>query len=117
MGESQANRSRPIRKALSFTEDEWKRVERRMVLAEHRAFEPFGRAAVLDGEVRVQRVAFDPSVLRAELSKIGNNINQIARHVNTDDAVTLSEMRTTRLLLSQIQQQITAAIDGAESEN
>lgn len=116
MGESQANRSRPIRKALSFTEEEWKRVERRMLLADFHAFEPFGRAAVLDGEIKVQRIAFDPSVLRAELSKIGNNINQIARHVNTDDAVTLSEMRTTRLLLTQIQQQITAAINGAEGD-
>lgn len=110
MSDMQPVRSRPVRKALSFSVSEWERVERRMLAAGARKFEPFARAAVLDGEVRVQRVAFDPSQLRVELSRIGNNVNQIARHVNTEDAVTLEEMRAARLLLVQVQALITAAI-------
>ncbi|KTR92598.1 hypothetical protein NS220_14250 [Microbacterium testaceum] len=99
-----------MRKALSFSAGEWERVERRMRAAGARKFEPFARAAVLDGEVRVQRVAFDPSVLRVELARIGNNINQIARHVNTESGVTFEEMRAARMLLTQVQASISRAL-------
>lgn len=110
MSDTQPERSRPVRKAVSFSASEWQRVERRMEAAGARKFEPFARAAVLEGEVRVQRVAFDPSQLRVELSRIGNNVNQIARHVNTDDVVTYEEMRAARMLLVQVQALITAAM-------
>jgi len=109
-------RSRPVRKALSFSAAEWERVERRMLVAGARKFEPFGRAAVLEGEVRVKRVAFDPSQLRVELSRIGNNVNQIARHVNTEDVVTYEEMRAARELLGQVQALITAAISESSGD-
>ena len=63
----------------------------------------------------MRRVAFDPAPLRAELSRIGNNINQIARQVNTDDVVTVEQMRATRELLGQVQRAIDAATEaGAE---
>lgn len=110
------NRARPIRKALSFTEAEWERVNARMTVAGARTFETFARQAVLDGEVRVKRVAFDPSGLRLELSRIGNNINQIARQVNVDDVVTYEEMRAARLLVQKVQAAITAAIKRIEDE-
>lgn len=116
MNDTQPNRSRPVRKALSFTEAEWLRVERRMTAAGARKFEPFARTAVLDGEVKVQRVAFDPSKLRAELSRIGNNVNQIARHVNTEDVVTYEEMRAARMLLVQVQALISAAINESKDD-
>lgn len=109
-------RARPVRKALSFTTDEWVRVERRMEIGGARSFEAFARDAVLDGEVRVKRVAFDPSGLRLELSRIGNNINQIARQVNVDDVVTYEEMRAARLLVQRVQSEITAAIKQIEDE-
>jgi hypothetical protein len=71
---------------------------------------------VLDGEVRVQRVAFDASELRVELSRIGNNINQIARQVNVNEVVTYEEMRAARLLLQKVQAVITAALKSIEDE-
>ena len=110
MTEIQVNRSRPVRKKVSFSEGEWERAQRRMEIAGVTHFESFGRAAILDGEVRVQRIAFDPAVLRVELSRIGNNVNQIARHVNTEDVVTYEEMRATRMLLTQVQKLISDAI-------
>ena len=113
MSEDSVNRSRPVRKKVSFSEGEWERVLRRMEIAGVSRFESFGRAAILDGEVRVQRVAFDPSVLRVELSRIGNNVNQIARHVNTEDAVTFEEMRAARMLLVQVQKLISDAVSSA----
>lgn len=113
VSEIPVNRSRPVRKKVSFSEGEWERVCRRMEVAGATRFESFGRAAILDGEVRVQRVAFDPVVLRVELSRIGNNVNQIARHVNTEDAVTYEEMRAARMLLVQVQRLISDAIAAA----
>ena len=42
-----AKRERPIRKMLSFSEQEWADVERRITLADARSFEQFGRTAIL----------------------------------------------------------------------
>ncbi|UAJ81717.1 MobC family plasmid mobilization relaxosome protein (plasmid) [Leifsonia sp. ZF2019] len=103
------NRSRPVRKALSFSEVEWIAVDRRMGLTNTRSFEEFARRAVLDNEIVVQRIAFDPELLKVELSRIGNNVNQIARHVNAEDQVTFQEMRAVKKLLDQIQGLIESA--------
>lgn len=98
-----ANRRRPLRKTIALSEAEWERVERRMVLAGSRSFGEFARDALLEGRLQVVRIAFDPAPLRVELSRIGNNVNQIARHVNVDDVVTVEEMHATRELLRQVQ--------------
>lgn len=109
-------RARPIRKALSFSDAEWARVQRRMDAASSNSFEAFARRAVLDSEIRVKRVAFDPSGLRVELSRIGNNINQIARQVNVEEVVTYEEMRAARLLLKRAQSAINEAIKRVEDD-
>jgi hypothetical protein len=110
------NRARPVHKAITFSKDEWARVERRQALSGAKDFGTFARQTLLDGEVRVRRVAFDPAPLRIELSRIGNNINQIARQVNTDEVVTYEEMRAARLLIQQVQAAITEAISRIEDE-
>jgi hypothetical protein len=48
------------------------------------------------------------------LSRIGNNVNQIARHVNAEDTVTYQEMRAVRMLLTEVQGMISDAIDAAK---
>ena len=106
MSDQPAKRSRDVHKSLWFSKAEWERVQRRMQIAGMTDWSKFARATVLDGEVRVERVAFDPSVLRAELARIGNNVNQIARHVNAEDVVTFDEMRATRELLRMVQKLI-----------
>ena len=83
MAEQGAKRSRGVFKGLWLSDAEWKRVERRMELAEARTFADYARRALTEGKIVVRRVAFDPAPLRAELSRIGNNINQIARALNT----------------------------------
>lgn len=113
MREDEPHRSRPIRKSVTFSPGEWEVAERRQQIADVRDFTRFARQAILEGEVRVTRVAFDPSDLRSQLSKIGNNINQIARHVNTESGVTYDEMRAARLLLAQVQQVLN---DAAKAE-
>ena len=114
MTEVERSRRRPIIKSVAFSAGEWEAVERRMTLANLR-FGALARRSILDGSITVKRVAFDPVRFGAELGRIGNNINQIARQVNTDDVVTVEQMRATRELLGQVQRAIDAATEaGAE---
>lgn len=103
MTENENQRSRPVIKSVAFTEGEWERVERRLRLTASRSFGEFARRAILDQEIVVRQVAFDPKPLGAELARIGNNINQIARLVNTESVTTLEEMKATRALVREIQ--------------
>lgn len=113
MTESLAQRSRAVFKGVWLSDAEWMRVQRRMEIAGIRSFADYARKALLEGKIVVRRVAFDPAPLRVELSRIGNNVNQIARAVNVHDGATAEQMRATRELLKQVQQTINAAIDKA----
>ena len=110
------NRARPIRKLISFSEQEWESVERRMQISGARSFGDFGRRTLLENEIRVRKVTFDPNSVGAELNKIGSNINQIARNVNAEQTTTLEEMRATRALVREVQQVIEEAIARSERD-
>ena len=114
MTSPEPRRARPVRKLVSFSDSEWAAVERRMSLAEASSFEQFARRAVLDGEVKVRRIAFDTALIGAELSRIGNNVNQIARLANTESVATMEEMKATRALMREIQALIERAVKEAE---
>lgn len=113
MSAPKSKRSRHVRKLVSFTAGEWEVVERRMEMAGAKSWERFARDAILESQIRVTRAAFDPSQVRAELSRIGNNINQIARQVNVEEVVTFEEMRAARMLLKEIQEVISRAVSEA----
>lgn len=98
-----ARRERPIRKMVSFSEAEWERVEARMTVANDRSFDSFARRACLESEVKVVRRAFDPQELRAELARVGNNVNQIARLANIEQESTSEQVRAVKGLLREIQ--------------
>lgn len=102
-------RNRSIRKGVSFTPEEWATVQRRMQLSSSRSFDSFARRALLDANVKVVQIPFDPAPLRADLARIGNNINQIARQVNIEEVTTLEQMTETRKLLRQVQRVIEEA--------
>ena len=101
-----AGRERPIRKMVSFSEAEWERVEARMTIAKDRSFDSFARRACLDSEVKVVRQSFDPQELRAELARVGNNVNQIARQANIEEAATADQVHAVKGLLREIQKVI-----------
>lgn len=102
-------RNRPERKRVSFTAEEWRQIERRMKLSGARSFDAFARDVLLSSRVKVVKIPFDPAPLRADLARIGNNINQIARQVNIEEVTTASEMMQTRKLLREVQQLIESA--------
>lgn len=112
-----AKRERPVRKMLSFSEQEWASIERRMQLADARSFEQFGRTALLENKIVVRRESlFDHRELGAELNRIGSNINQIARNVNTEQTTTLEEMKATRAMVREIQSVIETAREQASRD-
>ena len=100
---------REVFKALRLSAADWARIQARMALAGTTNFSAYARRVLVDGELRVQTVAFDAEVLRAELGRIGNNLNQIARHANTESSLTLSEAVAARRLMQEVQQLLSAA--------
>lgn len=74
-----------------------------MTAAKDHSFDSFARRACLDSEVKVVRQSFDPQELRAELARVGNNVNQIARQANIEQASTEEQVRAVKSLLREIQ--------------
>lgn len=109
MTEAASSRLRPIIKSVAFSAAEWEAVERRMALADLR-FGALARRSILDGSITVKRVAFDPVRFGAELGRIGNNINQIARQANTESVATREDVKAARALLGELQALIEKAL-------
>lgn len=109
MTEVESSRRRPIIKSVAFSAGEWEAVERRMTLANLR-FGALARRSILDGSITVKRVAFDPVRFGAELGRIGNNINQIARQANTESVATREDVKAARALLGELQGLIEKAL-------
>lgn len=103
-----ARRARPVIKTVAFSESEWSRVQKRMEITGSRSFGALVRSALLDGEIVVKGNALDTGPIGKELSRIGNNVNQIARQVNVHHEASYQQMVATRALVSQIQQLLTS---------
>lgn len=102
------NRERPVRKAVSFTGAEWQRVSERMEISRDASFDAFARRACLESEVKVVRQTFDPQALRAELARIGNNVNQVARQANIEQEATAEQVQEIRALMREVQRVVLA---------
>lgn len=98
MASGSEKRQRVKRLSIRFTADEFNRISAR---ADDTGlcFAAFMRAAALDGNAgpRAQRrLPTDHKVLRQLLGhagRIGNNLNQIARALNSDEEANLPELR------------------------
>lgn len=96
---AKANRRRPVVKKVTFTRDEWEAADRfyQRVKGAHGgtySFSAHARQLLLHAQTIVVTVALDPHMVRAEMARIGNNINQIAHKANTYDAVTRDDLRS-----------------------
>ena len=69
--------AKAIRKTIRFTEDEYALIQQELDKA-HISFSTFARSAILRKKIKlpIERA------LLSELSRIGNNLNQIARSIN-----------------------------------
>ncbi|WP_313715656.1 plasmid mobilization protein [Arsenicicoccus bolidensis] len=105
--------ARPHFKAVRLSDQEWADVQRRMEAGSFTSFSAYARSVLVHGELRVTTVAYDPRDLRAELARIGNNINQIARMTNVENYLAADQAVQARRLMQQVQKLLTEAANGA----
>lgn len=98
--ENEQKRSRPIKKEFRVNEVEDRRIKDKMNQAKMLNFSNFARLMLTQGRVTV--VDFESLIdFKKEVNRIGVNINQIAKGVNTGDDVSLE---TLEQLLNQVKE-------------
>ena len=98
-----ANRTRPIIMRLAVTEYEKELIEKKMQQLGTKNFGAYARKMLIDGYI----VHIDTGPVRAqtaELQKIGVNINQIARRINSTGTVYAQDLEDIKGALAQIWQ-------------
>ena len=103
-------RRRSVQKLITFSPDEWKRVDalhKRVsrYTTRYRSFTAFARNLLTDGEIRGIEIKplTDPEPLAREISRIGVNVNQIAHWANANEHITPAQV-----------EEITASFDRIE---
>ena len=96
---SPARRARPVMKMVYFSETEWRDIQDIMSAIGVENFSGFARKMILNGRVLVNSRPMDAQRVRAMLAPIGNNINQIARHVNVEQILYLEDLQAVRGLM------------------
>lgn len=95
---AKANRRRPLVRKVTFTRDEWEAADRfyqRVKRARGGAysFSAHARRLLIHAHTIVVTVALDSDMVRADMARIGRNINQIAHKANMYDTVTRDDLR------------------------
>lgn len=87
-------RQRTVQKLVTFTPDEWERVDalhKRVsrYTTRYRSFTAFARKLLTDGEIRVTEIRplTDPEPIAREIDRIGVNVNQIAHWANANEHI------------------------------
>lgn len=92
-------RNRSVRKAVTFTPDEWERVRRslqRIGSVFPVSWSAYALSMLLKGKYVAIEAPFDFPGLTAPINRIGSNVNQIARKYNEDDQATVEELQQVR---------------------
>lgn len=91
-------RNREILRRFFVDEKENKLIQKRMQEANIKNFSTFARFMLVNGQIK--QVDFSElTSLKKEVNKIGVNINQIVKVVNTNDEVSLEELQ---LILNEL---------------
>lgn len=92
---------RQIQKIMRVTPEENELINRRMAQHNFSNFNTYSRYMLLTGEV----VTVDYSELiklRTEINRIGTNINQLARYVNTNEEISLENYQNLQHSLAEV---------------
>ncbi len=92
---------RQIQKIMRVTPEENELINRRMSQHNFSNFNTYARYMLLTGEV----VTVDYSELiklRTEINRIGTNINQLARYVNTNEEISLENYQNLQHSLAEV---------------
>lgn len=101
---------RQIQRKFRVTPRENDLIKERMAIHGFKNFNTYARYMLLTGEV----ITVDYSELvklRTEINRIGTNINQLVKYVNTNEEVSLEHYQSLQELLSEIKQLMNTKID------
>jgi len=84
---------RTVKKSFRFTENEWRLIEQKCQIAGITPTQYFRQLAV-SGKVAKKDCLKEKQIYLGQLGKIGNNLNQIARQLNTDKKIELWMLET-----------------------
>ncbi len=98
-----------IRKTLRFSDSEWSAIESKLQ-KNGLDFSEFARASILKKEVESKADLDAVRLLAGQFSRLGNNLNQIARGVNKKEIGAVDVLRQ----LIEIEKQIKEIIDGTQ---
>lgn len=113
-------RERKIPRTIWFSEDEWCAIQETMSAIGVENFSGFARKMILNGRVLVNSRPMDAQRVRAMLAPIGNNINQIARHVNVEQVLYLEDLQAVRGLMEhavRVIERYAKVVDLGDSED
>lgn len=98
---TEEKRYREIQRKMRVTPRENELIKERMELHGFKNFNTYARYMLLTGEV----VTVDYSELiklRTEINRIGTNINQLAKYVNTNEEITLENFQILQNSLAEV---------------
>lgn len=101
---------RQIQRKFRVTPRENDLIKERMAIHGFKNFNTYARYMLLTGEV----ITVDYSELvklRTEINRIGTNINQLVKYVNTNEEVSIEHYQSLQELLSEIKQLMNTKID------
>lgn len=92
---------RQIQKIMRVTPEENELINRRMAQHNFSNFNTYARYMLLTGEVLT--VDYSELIkLRTEINRIGTNINQLARYVNTNEEISLENYQNLQHSLAEV---------------
>ena len=104
-------RRRTVQKLVTFTPDEWERVDKlhkrvNRYTTRYHSFTAFARKMLTDGEIRVIEIKplTDPEPLAKEIGRIGVNVNQIAHWANANEHITPEQVAKITTSFDRIEQ-------------
>ena len=103
-------RYREIQRKMRVTPRENELIKERMELHGFKNFNTYARYMLLTGEV----VTVDYSELiklRTEINRIGTNINQLAKYVNTTEQITLENFQNLQSSLAEVKRLMEDSFD------
>ena len=96
-----ANRKRKIVLRVPVTQEERELIELKMVLLHTKNFSAYARKMLIDGYI-VNMDTTDIRAQTAEIQKIGVNVNQIAKRVNSTGSVYQEDIEEIKGVLAEI---------------
>ncbi|ESR10621.1 plasmid mobilization relaxosome protein MobC [Streptococcus iniae] len=116
MPQKTANRKRPIRKEVYFTEQEYRQVQHVMEQMQVPTFQYYAKNQLVQGKL-VQIDFSELKNLRVAVNRIGGNINQIAKHANENQNISTEQLTQVLDYLSEIKDMVAVKLSSAEKKS